>query len=55
MNIGKIELSNISYNGEFFITRVAEWQHEWSKEKCLDYRMTLQSIGEMTGRFLDGP
>ena len=55
MNIANIKLSSVSYNGGFFITTVAELQHEWSKEKCLDYRMALQSIGEMTGSCLDGP
>ena len=56
MNIRNIELSSVLYNVEFFfITAVADLQHEWSKEKCLDCRMTLQSIGEMTGSFfLDG-
>jgi hypothetical protein len=52
MNIGNMKLSSVSYNVEFFITTVAELQHEWRKEKCFDYRMTLQIIGEKT---IDGP
>jgi hypothetical protein len=51
INIGNINLSIVSYNVGFFITTVVEVQHEWSKEKCLDCRMTLESIGEMTGSF----